>query len=169
MTAPRKFRIRINPASLRLVVFVVPAVAHKLETDSGIRIGLPVFEPAVEALIRATGLRLTELRLREWLGWMRTSLVRWVFATAELARIAVTANAVIRVFMTISLINIGCLVACARNGGRAVRGLAFPLDLGEGTGPAPAKWFRAGCLFFDPIFDFGLRFIEARFGIGSAR
>jgi hypothetical protein len=34
------------------------------------------------------------------LGWMRASLVRWVFATAEVARIAVTAIAVIKDFMT---------------------------------------------------------------------
>jgi hypothetical protein len=49
------------------------------------------------------GLRLTALWLRELLGWTRTSLVRGVFATAEVARIAVTANAVISVFMTILL------------------------------------------------------------------
>jgi hypothetical protein len=34
---------------------------------------------------------------------MRTSLVRWVFATAEVAKTAVNANAVIKVFMTILL------------------------------------------------------------------
>jgi hypothetical protein len=43
---------------------------------------------------------LTLLWLKLLLGWMWAALVRWVFATAEVAKIAVTANAVIRVFMT---------------------------------------------------------------------
>jgi hypothetical protein len=49
------------------------------------------------------GLRVTALWVRELLCWTRTSLVRGVFATADVARIAVTANAVIRVLMTILL------------------------------------------------------------------
>jgi len=50
------------------------------------------------------GLRLKPaLWLTELLGWTRTPFGRWVFATADVPRIAVTANAVIRVFMTILL------------------------------------------------------------------
>ena len=41
----------------------------------------------------------------ELLTW-RVALVRWVLATADVASIAVTANAIIRVFMTILLVNI---------------------------------------------------------------
>jgi hypothetical protein len=47
----------------------------------------------------------------ELLGWMRAALVRWVLATAEVASIAVTANAVIRVFMTILLGNLAGVMA----------------------------------------------------------
>ena len=43
----RKFRIRVNPASLCLVEFPVPTVAVKLEDDSAVRIGLPAIEAAV--------------------------------------------------------------------------------------------------------------------------
>jgi hypothetical protein len=43
------------------------------------------------------------LWLRELLGWTRTSFGRGVFATADVARIAVKASAVIRVFMTMLL------------------------------------------------------------------
>jgi hypothetical protein len=40
---------------------------------------------------------------------------------------------------------------------------------GEGTSPAPANCYGAGCLLFNPIFDFGLALVEARFIIGGAR
>ena len=52
------------------------------------------------------GLRLTALWLTELLGWTRTSLGRWVLATADVARIAVKASVVIRVFMTMLLGNL---------------------------------------------------------------
>src|SRR5215471_10261421 len=52
------------------------------------------------------GLRVTALWVTELLCWTRTSLGRGVFATADVARIAVKASAVIRVFMTMLLCNI---------------------------------------------------------------
>ena len=46
-------------------------------------------------------------------------------------------------------------------------GIAFPLDRGEGTSPVPQS-AGEGYLFFEPIFDLGLCFIEAAFRIRSA-
>ena len=59
---------RADSPSLCVVEFPFPTVARKLETDSGVRIGLPVLEAAYELLIWFTALRLTELWLRELLG-----------------------------------------------------------------------------------------------------
>jgi hypothetical protein len=78
------------------ILFVPSAVARKLETDSGVRISLPVFETTVcidlaAHRIVAQGVARLNVNLYVSLG----------LETAEAVRIAVTANAVIRVFMTI--------------------------------------------------------------------
>jgi hypothetical protein len=46
---------------------------------------------------------ITEVRVAELLGWRRSVIVRSVFASAEVATIAVKTNAVITVFMIILL------------------------------------------------------------------
>jgi hypothetical protein len=93
-----------KPVSLCLVEFPVPTVAVKLEDDSAVRIGLPAIEAAVR--IDLGGASPHRMWLTELLGWTRTSLGRGVLAIADVARIAVNASAVIRVFMTMLLCNI---------------------------------------------------------------
>jgi hypothetical protein len=73
------------------------AVAYKLQPNPVIRIGLAVAEVAVGTV--ELGRRSVKHGV---MRWGRAVLVRSVFAIAEVARIAVTANAVTRLFMTTS-------------------------------------------------------------------
>jgi hypothetical protein len=77
-----------KPPSFRVDVFVFSAITHKLESDSGFRIGLAVVEAAV-LVDHGPGVV------------AHRAVVH--FATAEVTRIAVTTNAVISVFITILL------------------------------------------------------------------
>jgi len=47
-------------------------------------------------------------------------------------------------------------------------GLPFPSNSGDGISPAPTRCTE-NYLFFNPIFDFSLVLVEARFRIGGAR